>query len=927
MANTNPVLVMQESDEHKILKIEYLSDTDIPDTLNGESGFHVYHVRMLTQLILTDLKKRTDAYALTDENIEAMAIASSLHDIGKLKVPKSILDFPGKLSPVEYDIVKRHSAFGEAIINDTESDIDETVLKHAKDIARYHHERYDGSGYPDGLSGDDIPISAQVVSIADSFDALTSERSYKEALSQDVAIEMIANGMCGVFNELLIESLLNVVNDKVLLQIRDNLKKSRSVVMGQNIFVPKNVLLIGNTGYVTQKFVDEIYPQSRFIVVGDTSLKRSQRVKVFKTKNPPIKRIFETYDFDVVIYFASELSFAPDKDSDAEHLRKVLKYCCENQKDVKFLYLSSLDRAFETENDRGILITSKENLCEKYRKNNNLSVKIVRIPYLYSGIKEDDFLYLLFEEARAKKSLTFESSSLARCYFMSSSDLYNLIERLIDNWQVGSGNLAVNDEFKITFGDLANKISAVTDSKKIDFKGTLTDSVLNVNNKALRTEYGWLGKISILDDIEEEYEKFKNLRIPKLATLTDKIKNWIANHTLAVKIAELFILFFLTEILMLITDSSIHFAIVDFRMAYIVIMATLHGLGFGISAAALSSISYLIAKVESGTRFITMFYEPSNWLGFVFFFLIGALCGYVKLRSDDKLSEIREQKNLTEEKLIFTRELYTDTYNEKRDLKKQIIGSKDSFGKIFDITKQLDTVEPRKLYLKIMDTFEDILENKSICVYSVNENSAFGRLEVASRDILNNVSRSVSLDKYKPILKKLQEGDVWRNVELQSGFPMYASGIKRCGKLELLIFVWHSNHQQRSLYYVNLFKILCDLVEMSLLRAFDYNQAIYESQYIKGTVILNEENFEKTFEHFKSMSDRKVFYYVLLEIDPKGHSLSEVNGMLAGKIRTNDILGLDKNGKIKLLLSQATKEDLGFILPRFESLDLDIKIL
>ena len=117
-----------------------------------------------------------------------------------------------------------------------------------------------------------------------------------------------------------------------------------------------------------------------------------------------------------------------------------------------------------------------------------------------------------------------------------------------------------------------------------------------------------------------------------------------------VKIFELIILFLITEFLLKITDSAVIFSIVDFRMAYIVIMATVHGLNFGIAAAGLSSISWLYAKVSSGTNLLTIFYEPTNWLPFIFFILVGALCGYVKLRKDDTINHINEQNKLLEDK-------------------------------------------------------------------------------------------------------------------------------------------------------------------------------------------------------------------------------------------------------------------------------------
>ena len=927
MERQDSVIVAREENGKIILNSEFITAETVPDSLNSESGFHVYHVRMLTELILRRIANTKEKYAFTEEEIEAMAMASSLHDIGKMKVPQSLLDFPGKLSPLEYDLIKKHSAFGDEIIAEAEGNIDEKVRMYARQIARSHHERYDGSGYPDGLIGDDIPICAQAVSLADAFDALTSARSYKQAFSQDVAIEMIANGMCGVFNEDLIECLIQVINHKDLTEIREKLEKARSTIQQQNLYVPKSVLFVGNTGYLTPEFIEETFYESRVMIVGESNIKTLGRVKVYSDRGTSFDKVFDTYEFDLVIYLSSELTYQNDTPSDAEELRQILNYIKDTQKEAKFLYLSSLDGAFQDKTDKSLLAESKENLCQFFQKNHGIDTKIVRIPYLYSGTKKDDFLYRAFYNMEKERPVEFLDMGTSRTYFISLFDLSELLIRLADHWEEGAGILNINDEWNISFSDIAEKLAELTENFKVDFKGETAEHIFDANNRAVRAEYGWFPKISILQEIEEEHQKFTGQKAVYDMNFGDKIKAWLKQHAYIAKAIEIGALFIITEVLMLLTNSSTVFSIVDFRMAFIVIVATLHGLTYGMAAAGLTSISWLIAKMISGTKWLTIFYEPSNWLAFVYFFLIGGLCGYIKLRSDNKSKDLTERNSLLEEKLYFAREVYSDTYQEKKDLKKQIVGSKDSFGKIYDVIRQLDTIEPRRLYLKIMDTFEDILENKSISVYSVNENSAFGRLEVASRDIMTNVSRSVSLETFAPVMEALTRGEVWRNTSLMPGLPMYASGIYREGKVELLIFVWHAKSDQRSLYYVNLFKIMCDLAAMSLLRAYDFNQATFEKQYIDGTHILNAENYSRIRDNFRQMADRKVFAYTELAIETKGYSYPEIDEILSKRIRANDILGVTEEGSVRILLSQATKEDLSFVLPRFDGLDITVTVL
>lgn len=180
---------------------------------NGESGLHVLHVNTMTELLLRQVVRKTDRYQLTPSDIEAIKMASSLHDIGKISIPEEVLNKPGRLTDEEFALMKQHSQVGYTMLAELPNFEDEPFLQMAAEICRWHHERYDGRGYPDGLSGEDIPISAQVVALADVYDALTSKRVYKDAFSHEEAMRMILNGECGAFNPFLLECLQDIEDE------------------------------------------------------------------------------------------------------------------------------------------------------------------------------------------------------------------------------------------------------------------------------------------------------------------------------------------------------------------------------------------------------------------------------------------------------------------------------------------------------------------------------------------------------------------------------------------------------------------------------------------------------------------------------------------------------------------------------------------
>lgn len=207
--------------QHRLLKLqserlnknnETIIDVlgDVVEYRNVESGAHIQRVKEYTKILAAETMKRFPEYGLTSEKVAVISAASPLHDIGKITLPDNILMKPGRLTDHEYEFIKSHTISGCEILENIKGVWSEEYATISKEICRSHHERYDGSGYPDKLRGEEIPLSAQIVSIADVYDALTNERVYKDAIPKDRAFRMIINGECGVFSPKLMECLRNV---------------------------------------------------------------------------------------------------------------------------------------------------------------------------------------------------------------------------------------------------------------------------------------------------------------------------------------------------------------------------------------------------------------------------------------------------------------------------------------------------------------------------------------------------------------------------------------------------------------------------------------------------------------------------------------------------------------------------------------------
>ena len=221
-----------EKEKNNRMMIGILSQ--IVEFRNGESGLHVQNINILTGMLIERLVQKTDKYNITWAEGVIITTASALHDIGKIGIDEKILNKPGKLTDEEFEIMKTHTIIGASILENLDVYRNEELVKTARDICRWHHERYDGKGYPDGLKGDEIPISAQVVSLADVYDALVSKRVYKKSFTHEQAMKMILNGECGQFNPILLECLVDIqgrIKEEMSYGLDEREQKQRNMSM------------------------------------------------------------------------------------------------------------------------------------------------------------------------------------------------------------------------------------------------------------------------------------------------------------------------------------------------------------------------------------------------------------------------------------------------------------------------------------------------------------------------------------------------------------------------------------------------------------------------------------------------------------------------------------------------------------------------
>ena len=588
---------------------------------------------------------------------------------------------------------------------------------------------------------------------------------------------------------------------------------------------------------------------------------------------------------------------------------------------MRIVYLTGPERLYDVTTGKTLLVSEMENLSREYAKLYKTTVKIIRSPYLYSEQYEKDFLNTVFREISAEQKITFQEDESQRMFFLSMQDLAELMYKIFDNWDEDEEILNIADGFDHCFKDLGDKLTELCPHLKVSYaRYSIMENMLK-DDKIIRYKYGWFPKISILEELPELYEHYQERNNIKEGRL-DSLKHIISKHKAAVRVAEFAAFFILFELLNGIAGNQAQFKMIDLRLIFVVLFGSTYGINYGIAAAAAESLSLIRAFEAEGSSWYVLFYEPSNWIPFIFYFAVGAICGYIRMKNKNNVQFIKEENDLLQEKFLFTREMYQETIEDKNLYKKQILGSKDSFGKIFDITRKLDVIQPQELYIETIRVLEDVLENKTFGLYTLNRENGYGRLETASAQVQGNYPNSIKLSEYSAAMEELENGNVWANREFLEKYPMYMAGVRKNGELVMLICIQQVSREQMSLYFLNLFKILSGLVETSLLRALEYQKAVEYRQYVKGTHILKTEYFEERLKVQHDMREQKLASYVLLKVEYSEMSLKEADEILRSKVRENDVWGISESKELYLMLVQTDKEALPIILARLKQAGL-----
>lgn len=690
------------------------------------------------------------------------------------------------------------------------------------------------------------------------------------------------------------------------------------------------VLLVGNTDFITKQWIQHAFPRDHVVIAErEGTVDGNDRLRIVNMSDAnTLAETLTTYEFDRIVFFSENLTPRSDRDGDLGTLRRFLHAIRNRQ--TQMLMVSGPESEFTYPENADVRDTSKslmsrasEELCLYYARTYRLEAKIIRSPYLYASDRNGVTAYFnhLFEQAESGTLSFCEQKNQQTC-FLCADDLAELIYRMFDDWTAESEIFHVPNVFNFTYGDLADVISAAFPGLSVTF-GEDRTQCYPADDHVLRLRYGWSPRYSLKQDLPPVLQRWKEARAQEQSG-KHPIWDFLRNHSKPWIAFEICVTFMLEELLRTAVQGNSQLGTVDLRLFFVVIVGTMYGLNAGVFAAALACAGMALSYASKGASFAPLFYDTSNWLAFVVYFVAGAVCGYVQLRNRENLRFMRDENSLLRERLAFLRDLYHDVLDDRRMLRGQIIGRRDSFGKMYAMTRELDEVLPRKLYYATIRIMQDTLGGDSFGIYRIDNGGRFAHLMAASPQTESLFSKSALLENYANIVTALDHGRLWVNRNLEQNLPMYAAGVRADGKLAVVIVLAKAQPDQMNLYFQNLFTIMCGLVESAMVRAFDYENVARQTRLVPGTEFLNTQAFLPKVLAANELKRNHMGNHLLLRVED---AWQDDGSRLMGAIRQTDEAGVLQDGNVYVLMDQVSEHELSIINRRLSQAELHVTLV
>ena len=706
-----------------------------------------------------------------------------------------------------------------------------------------------------------------------------------------------------------------------------------------------NILISGNLTSLSGTFAIKLSREKNKVILASSDAEKIRLndenviTHLIDPTDALFPQVLASYRFDAVIYIAphEEQLLLNENNSSGkllDGLRNTLELCLKD-KVKRFFYISSTEVYGDTKDTaedaephpnslNGFTLYAGEQFCKMYHQKYGLNASIIRIPFIYGSQEKNSLLFALLKSGFEKKQITFPAGKNAVCSLLHADDVADFIQRALDEEYNPDEALFINlaSSDQLACSDLQKMFEPYFPKTKFFFTETKSLHTRSVEVQKAKQYFDWIAEHDLKSELPLIIDGIFNAPVEKPKLLA-KIQSKLAQKQGILKWVELFVGTGLMHLLNNLTGTLVQFKFVDFRLLFVVLLGSVHGLRFGLLAAVLASASILYSWFLTGLDWALLIFNVENWLPISMYITIGAITGYVYDKKENEIAFQNQQNDLVHEKYTFLYGIYQEITKIKDQFREQLLGYRDSFGRIFNVAQELETYHEGDVFLKALGILEEFLENKNIALYTLNEKSKFARLTVNSQSLQNKIDKSLNLANIPKVLSAIKERSIYQNTALHAKYPAYVAPIYNNGSAVALVVVWEAGFDQFSMYYYNLIKVISGLIQTSLVHAAIFLDANRDEMYIASTKILQPEPFKETLRVKMQMRNNRIADFMLLKVEPKKEGWPAFYQKILKGIRTTDYIGTMDNGDCYILLSQADPSNVGLVIKRLS--DIGIK--
>ncbi|TYP68633.1 NAD-dependent epimerase/dehydratase family protein [Paenibacillus methanolicus] len=721
------------------------------------------------------------------------------------------------------------------------------------------------------------------------------------------------------------------------------------------------VLITGGYGFIGSFVAERFHKEGYDVYIIDNLSTGSKNNVEFKHKSYLLavedrkcEEIFRSNGFDIVVHLAAQVDVVTsmenprlDTKSNILGLSNMLNLSAKYGV-KKFIFASSAavyglndslpipeHAALNPISPYGMNKMLGETYCAKWKEIYGLDTLCFRFSNVYGPRQgrggEGGVVSIFMEHAITGKSLTVFGDGGQTRDFIYVEDVADAIYRSSYSMLGGVYNLSTNQESSVnrlieTLRDLHGDIQVLRkESRPGDiYRSTLDNSAIARSldwspkydiGEGLARTYAWFAQAATEEQASQRSADAKSAspRMEKFALVKSYLENILAFSVLVWATVTL-------------EDTS--FYTIDLKLMYIIIIGILYGSRQSVIAVMLSVGLYVYQQLDNGRDMIALLYDTNFFFQTALYLFIGLIVGYSVERRNNQLKGKEHQLEILEEKHAFLSEVYDETRTVKEELQQQILNNGDSFGKLYSITKELESLEPEHIFNSTVSVVEEIMKTKSVTIHTVNKSGTFLRLAAHSNRI-PGLKKSLQVRDYAYLSELLRRKQIFVNRELQSDLPLIAAPVVIQGEVIAVIALHHLDFERFSLYYENLFKTITELVSSALFRAHAYIEANGSMRYVEGTAkrVLRPETFADIRTSKKLAAQKNGVDYVLLAAGEFLDTSPQDIQTISESLRESDYLGVDEQGQLLILLSNSSKEEAAIVMNRLQPKQIRLRLV